>query len=436
MKIPFLSTSLLTVFVSSMISLGSCKKNDHPGNSPHPAMQSSEVIDKWIMLQIRLMKNTTGVANHAFSRPYAYSGIAAFEAIAPGLPQSVNVYRKWNGLNGLPLAENGNKYYYPANVNAALAAMNRSMFPNASAADKASIDSLELALTQQFLVSQPVQRISKSVDFGKAVALAVFNWSETDGYKNANNPYTPPQGPGIWNPIAPATTATTPYWGNNRPVVTGSIDNTGVPAPLPYSTDPASPFFKMVKELYDSSFTLTAEQKAMAHYWKDVPGATSPGHWLSILQQVIKKKNAKLDKSAVAYALTGAAINDALISCMKSKYQYLVVRPVTYTKSVIGDITWAPLLGTPNHPEYPSAHSALSAGAAVAFQKIFGDLGTLTDHTYDYLGYGARTYHSFNAIAEDASISRFYGGIHYKPSLTQGLEQGRKVAANIFNTGN
>src|SRR5690606_36473116 len=133
MKIPFLSTSLLTVFVSSMISLGSCKKNDHPGNSPHHAMQSSEVIDKWIMLQIRLMKNTTGVANHALSRPYAYSGIAAFEAIAPGLPQSVNVYRKWNGLDGLPVAENGNKYFYPANVNAALAAMNRSMFPNASA---------------------------------------------------------------------------------------------------------------------------------------------------------------------------------------------------------------------------------------------------------------------------------------------------------------
>ena len=104
-----------------------------------------------------------------------------------------------------------------------------------------------------------------------------------------------------------------------------------------------------------------------------MPGATSLVHWLSILQQVVRKKQVRLDKAAIAYALTGAAINDALIACVKAKYQYSLVRPVTYIREVMGHADWNPYLGTPAHPEYTSAHSSLSGAAALAFQKIFGN---------------------------------------------------------------
>lgn len=420
-----------------VITFAACRKDDHPhGNGNPPASYSAEVLDKWLALQLRLIKNATGVPNHAFSRHYAYSGVAAFEALSPGLPSGINQLRRWNGISGLPAEDHSFRYYYPANVNAALAAINRAFFPNANASDKAAIDSLENALNQNFLTKETQERIHKSAEFGKAVATAVFHWAETDGYKNANAPYTIPTGTGLWKPTPPAfANPVTPYWGNNRTVVTGSISNAQAPAPIPYSTDPSSPFYNAVKKVYDVSLTLTEDQKAMAIFWRDVPGATSPGHWLSILQQVIKKTNARLDKAAMAYALTGASINDALISCWKTKYTYNVVRPVTYIREVMGYATWSPFIGTPAHPEYSSGHSSLSGAGAAAFEKIFGNIGSFTDHTYDYLGLAPRTYHSFKAIAEEAAISRLYGGIHYEFTLEAGLAEGRKVASNIFSKG-
>jgi len=66
-------------------------------------------------------------------------------------------------------------------------------------------------------------------------------------------------------------------------------------------------------------------------------------------------------------------------------------------------------------------------------QNLFGDLGSFTDHTYDYLNYAPRGYSSFFDIANEAGLSRFYAGIHYKRSIQIGFLQGERVAANIFS---
>ena len=311
--------------------------------------------------------------------------------------------------------------------------MNRNIFTTATAIDKAAIDSLENALNTSYLSTENPEVIARSNTFGKAVADVVFNWSETDGYKNASNPYTPPVGPGLWVPTPPAfAAASLPYWGNNRPIIAGSIDNTQPGAPIAYSEDPKSPFFQMVKQVYDASQNLTPDQTAMALFWRDIPGVTTAGHWLSILQQVLKQTNTHLDKAALAYAVTGACINDASISCWQTKYHYNLVRPITYIRNVMEFTTWNSLLTTPAHPEYSSAHAVVSAATSDAFTELFGNIGSFTDHTYDYLGFAPRTFSSFRAIGIDAGNSRLYAGIHYQPSIDAGLIQGRKVTANIF----
>lgn len=423
--------SMFLVTLSGLILLSSCKKEGHYHNNA-AAKYSADVIDKWMTMQLRLIKNATGIPNQAFTRHYAYAGIAALESIAPGIQSHSKWSSKWNGLTGLPVPSKAIEYYYPANVNAALASINKSMFPNASAADKMAIDSLEAALNAGFLATESAATISQSNDFGKAVATAVYNWCETDGYKAASNPYTPPVKEGSWVPTPPAVAAS-PYWGNNRTIIAGSLKDIDVPAPIPYSTDPQSAFYQMAKEVYDASLTLTEDQKAMALFWRDVPGVSSPGHWVSILQQVIRKTHSRLDKAALAYALSGAAANDAIISCWKTKYQYLVVRPVTYIRNVMGHAGWNSHIGTPAHPEYSSGHSALSSGAAGAMTELFGNIGSITDHTYDYMGFAPRTYTSLKAIAEEAALSRFYAGIHYRKSLEVGLAEGNQVVANIFS---
>ena len=430
--IAFLFLSVMLTFIL----LISCQREETRINQKHkPSSYSSDVLDKWMTMQLRLMRNATGIANHAFSRHFAYAGVAAFESLRPGLlDQAIQWSDKWNGLTDLPASNHSKKYYYPANVNAALAALNKAMFPNASATDKIAIDSLEAVLKQEFLADQPESMITSSSNFGKAVATAIFNWAETDGYKNANNPYTIPTGAGLWKPTPPAfANPATPYWGNNRPIIAGSINNTQSNGVFEYSTDPASPFYNMVKEVYDASLALTDAQKAMAMFWRDIPGVSSPGHWLSILQQVVKQTETNLEKAALAYALTGVGINDALIACFEAKFEHNLVRPITYIRKVMGFTTWNSFLGTPAHPEYSSAHSSLSMAAARIMEKLFGAIGSFTDHTYDYLGFAPRSYSSLVAIGVEAGRSRFYAGIHYNPSIDAGILQGNKVAENILN---
>lgn len=413
----------------------SCNKNISTDSieKNKPKAYPAEVVDKWVSMQLRLMKNATGIANHAFSRHFAYSGIAAMESMNPALHGNADWSKKWNGLSGLPVPSKSQEYYFPENVNAALASMNRAMFPNATATDKAAIDSLENALKNNFLLTVSAASIQASETFGKEVAAAVYNWSETDGYKTANNAYTVPVGEGLWKPTAPAFAApATPYWGNNRPVVTGSTFQTQVPGPVSYSTQTNSSFYKMAKDVYDASLVLTDDQKAMAIFWRDIPGVSSPGHWLSIIQQVIRNSQCTLDKAVLTYAATGAAVNDALIACFNTKYTYSLVRPITYIREVMGNSSWNAYLGTPAHPEYCSAHSSLSAAAAGVLERLFGNPGSFTDHTYDYLGFAPRSYTSYAAIAAEAGLSRFYGGIHYLPSIEAGLVQGRKITDNIF----
>src|SRR6476620_1035915 len=142
--------------------------------------------------------------------------------------------------------------------------------------------------------------------------------------------------------------------------IAGSGDNTQPGPPVAYSEDPSSSFYQMVKAVYDASQTLTTDQTNMALYWRDLPGLTAAGHWLSILQEVLKKTNSRLDKAALAYAVTGTCLSDASISCWQTKYHYNLVRPITYIQNVLGHTSWASVLTTPAHPEYSSAHCAIS----------------------------------------------------------------------------
>jgi hypothetical protein len=435
------------LIICSAIFLGRCKKDikSNPlemqpaalktlhGHLKQTNTYSSDVVFAWMNLQLRIMRTATGIPNVAFARPYAYSGITLYEAVVNGMPAYQSLQGQLNGLTGLPQTTPGLAYHWASVANAALALINKRMFPTTSIANKNAIDSLENELNAQYAGDTDPEIASRSVQFGRDVAQKIFDWSETDGYTHASDAYPLPGGIGLWVPTAPAfAAASTPYWGNLRTIVPGSGKNTQPGAPTAYSTDPSSDFYKMVKQVYDASQTLTPEQTAMAMYWRDIPGVTTPGHYLSILEQVLEKEKSTLDQSAVAYALCAITVNDAAISCWKTKYTYNLVRPITYIRNVLGHASWLSLLATPAHPEYSSAHAVLSEANADALTSLFGDNYSFTDHTYDYLGFPSRSFNSFHAIAVDAGNSRLYAGIHYQPSIDAGLEQGSKVAANVI----
>jgi hypothetical protein len=394
----------------------------------------SDVIDKWLTLEIRLFRNGKGISNGAFARPFAYSGISAFESTDPGKD---SWKYKYNGLSSLPVTDRKAVYHWPSSVNASLAEFNRSFFTtvNSSAADIAAIDSLEKAIQATFDFLSPVIS-NHSIAFGRSVADAVFAWSQTDLY-NENNAltYTLPVGPAFWLPTPPAFAKPIgPFWGHDRPIIAGSGNNSQPPPPTPYSENPKSAFYKMANDLYTVSKNLTTDQQNWALFWRDVPGVTTPGHWMSIVQQVIRQTNSHLDKASMAFALVGICLTDANISVMESKYTYNLIRPVTYIRRVIGDTSFLPLIATPAHPEYSSAHAVVSSSAAEGLTALYGNIGTFTDHTGADLGLPARSFKSFRDIAVDAGNSRFYGGIHYLPSINTSLAQGRTVGGNVLSS--
>ncbi|MBA3647201.1 MAG: vanadium-dependent haloperoxidase [Chitinophagales bacterium] len=441
------SASLFLIGVTLVILTGCKKEGDviapsstvtesKMAQGSHTDKYPADVAISWMNMQLQIMKTATGIANVAFCRPYAYSGITLYQSVLPGMPFYKSFVGQLTNMPAMPEAISSLKYYWPSSANAAMASILKKMYPATSAQNITSIDSLENVLSIEYSAAEDTATINRSIAFGRSVAQAVFDWSETDGYLHAADPYTPPVGPGLWVPTAPSfAPASEPYWGNLRVMVSGSGDNAQPGAPIPYSEDPNSAFYNMVKQVYDVSQTLTAAQTDQALYWRDVgPGVTTPGHYLSILEQLFVTEKPALDKAAAAYALCSISVFDAAISCWQTKYNFNLVRPITYITTVLGHTTWLPLLTTPAHPEYSSAHAVLSVANAVVLTQIFGDNYSFTDHTYDYLGYAPRAFTSFRALAEDAANSRLYAGIHYQPSIDVGITQGKTIANNIIHT--
>lgn len=98
--------SIAFMFITSItFSLISCKKDSIPfGQGKNGSSYSSDVVDKWITMQLRLMRNATGIPNQAFSRQFAYSGVAVLESLKPGLTGTNKKWsERWNDLTGLPV---------------------------------------------------------------------------------------------------------------------------------------------------------------------------------------------------------------------------------------------------------------------------------------------------------------------------------------------
>ena len=126
------------------------------------------------------------------------------------------------------------------------------------------------------------------------------------------------------------------------------------------------------------------------------------------------------------YACLSITIADAFISCWDEKYRSEVIRPETYINQYI-DGAWMPFLQTPPFPEYPSGHSVVSTASAVMLEKIFGGNFSFADSTEVEFGIPVRNFTSFSQAAEEAAISRFYGGIHYMPAIVNGATEGRAI---------
>jgi hypothetical protein len=205
----------------------------------------------------------------------------------------------------------------------------------------------------------------------------------------------------------------------------------------------------MNKEVFDVVNNLTKEQQDIAYFWDDNPFVshhrghltyntkkqTPGGHWMGITSIACRKSNADAVKTARAYALVAVGLFDAFISCWDTKYRYNFIRPISVINNWFNK-NWEPYLQTPPFPEYTSGHSTISASAASILTGLFGNNFSFHDDAdKEYIGM-ERDFTSFLQASQEASVSRLYGGIHFRLSLDTGLEAGKKVGAHVLKTCN
>jgi hypothetical protein len=401
------------------------------------------VATAWFDLILELIRQTPGFSPPVASRALGYAGVTLYEAIVPGIAAAVSLAGQLNELERLPQVEPDVEYHWPSVANAALAGITRRLFAGGGVAQRAAIDGLESNLRKRLADQAPPEIIHRSIRHGRLVAAAVFAWSRTDGGHEAyffNTPldYASPVGDGLWSPTGPGyLRSLQPYWGQNRPFLLADGNECAPPPPPGYSTDPGSTIYQEAMEVYDTVRTLTPQQREIALFWADDPNltATPPGHSVAIATQVLRDEHASLALAAETYARMGIAVADAFIGCWHVKYQYNHIRPLDYIQQVI-DPAWnnpAPTdpVITPPFPEYPSGHSTEIAAAAVVLAGLFGDDYLLIDRTQERLGFAPRVFPSFTAAAEEAAISRLYGGIHFRSGNEGGLAQGKCIGTRV-----
>ena len=431
----FSFTSILLIFVS-------CKTNEIPGT---PADKiSPDVAIAWVKMQQKLFVGTPGLLPHVTTRTSAYMGLTLYESIVPGMPGYQSIASQLSGGLALPSIQQEKRYHWPASANAALAYMLKNLLPHTAPQLLKSVDSLEADFYNKFLADADADELQRSADFGKQIATTIFEWSKTDGgheaYKNPfSDSYVSPIGPGKWVSTGefPFSQSVYPYWGNNRTFIPGLADATQPPPPPAYSEQAGSVFYNAVNEIYTMSQHLSREDSLTAKFWAyellnpgEVAVFEDASHAANISTQLIELKKLSLQDAAVLYCKQGIAGNDAAISCVKTKFHYNLVRPITYIRSVFGHPEWHPVIHTPPFPEYTSAHATISMASALMLEDAFGKNFSFTDHSFDN-SYGPRSFESFEAYAKEAALSRLQAGIHYRFSMDEGLKQGTKIAALV-----
>ncbi len=395
------------------------------------------------------MKKLTDVIVHDIfsppvaSRIYAYPSIAAYEVLRQDHPNYSSLSGQLTDFAPIPQPEAGQEYCFPlASVHAFLKTGKAFIFSE----DK--IEAFEEEVYAEYkALNMPTAVYERSIAYGAAVSDHILAWADKDNYKQTRTfpKYSINDKEARWKPTPPDyMDAIEPHWNKIRPFVLQSPEQFTPPPPTPYDMAKDSKFYEELMEVYKALSEDAEERTEIAKFWDCNPYVshhkghvmfatkkiTPGGHWMGISKIASEKANADMMQTTAVYTQVAIALADAFISCWDEKYRSSLIRPETVINTHL-DEDWTPLLQTPPFPEYTSGHSVISRAAAITLTDIYGDNFAFIDSTEVEYGLPPRTFTSFLQASEEAAVSRLYGGIHYRPAIDYGVEQGEQVGKYI-----
>ncbi|WP_375583863.1 vanadium-dependent haloperoxidase [Cyclobacterium xiamenense] len=380
------------------------------------------------------------------SRIYSYPAIAAYEVAVlaePGTYVSLMGQLK----DSEPLRVSEATTGEPVNYHLAALAAYYKVASKLVFSEQDLIDRRDALFEKLKDAGMPAAEFTRAVELGESVAEQILAYASADNYHESRSfeKYTIRDDLGSWRPTPPAyMEGIEPHWNKIRTFFLDSASQFLPEPPPAFDTVPDSRFFQDAKEVMDAGNQLNDYQEEIAYFWDcnpykmNVKGhvmyaekkITPGGHWMGITGIASKAKGLNWRQTAEAMCVTSIYLFDAFISCWDEKYRSVLIRPETYINRYM-DEEWTPLLQTPPFPEYTSGHSVISTAASEALTGLLGEPFYFLDSTEVKYGLGTREFNSFREAAEEAAISRFYGGIHYLPAITNGVDQGRAIASWI-----
>ncbi|RYG06257.1 MAG: phosphatase PAP2 family protein, partial [Chitinophagaceae bacterium] len=203
------------------------------------------------------------------------------------------------------------------------------------------------------------------------------------------------------NPVRPPML---PMFGNVNSFLISSTEFKAT-RPIPPPSTNSALFLKELNEVKYYASNATKDQLRTVTFWADGVGTyTPPGHWNAIAIDLFAYKSYSEVRWARNMAMLNMAMFDAAISCWDAKYYYFNPRPCQVNPEI------KTLTGVPNFPAYVSGHSTFSGAAASVLSYIIPEQSQ-----------------NLTEMANEASMSRLYGGIHYRSDCEQGLKLGKDI---------
>jgi hypothetical protein len=435
-------TILIALGIASLLSLlvwrGFLNRGYHSLNQA-PAVA---LILEWYKYALDAERYSEGYRPPVAARVYAYMGLAAWEAAQPLMGGGyLSLASKYPGMK-LPKPEPDIRYHLPTVLNACYSNMLQKMFIAAPKNIEEKRKELEQKWAEAAMEEADSMVFAASAEFGKKMALAVFEWSATDTVGHQANlhlydkSYELPIGAPFWQPCEDfPMPALLPHWGKCRTFIVKTEDHLAATLP-PFSMEPASPYYVQALEVYTMNAPLSPENQWVAEFWSDdFPGLTysSAGRWISIANQVIEQERPSVEKVLETYLRIGLALSDAAVACWHSKYHYNLLRPETFIRQTIQP-DWRPIVHTPSFPAYPSGHAMFSAAAAEVLTQLYGKKYKLTDRSHEgrteFKG-TPRHFHSFYEMAFENASSRIALGVHYRMDCEEGTRLGLNIGKEV-----
>jgi hypothetical protein len=436
-------TALLFGAICVQLSPTSCKKNDslEMGKSmgksayvadalPHTKQYAADVANAWFTTLTEVVKAKPYFSPQAI-RIFAYSGLALYESVLPGMPSRQSLLERYTG--SFIEIDKKKDYYWPACANAAIHRISSRIMQTYATPNLTLVNKVEDSIRQGFPAQLSPEQLQESIDFGTKVADLIFEWSLKDGTYNPDGtfaqcpPYVPNGVPGSWQPTPPAFLPAagacqgklrTFTWGTGTPVISEP--------PPSYSTDPASAFYLAADEVYQNNIALTDDERKQFENWRDINTYYIPvSHIIRIAANIFKKEKVDLETASVLYLKMTFASHDAIVSVFNEKFKYALIRPVTYIRSVLGKSTWLSLPITPQTPSYPDEMAATAASVSI-LESHFGHQYAFTDSTHKQI-LGEWKYKSFSAMLTDIEEARVSGGTTFRFCAKAGIKHGRTV---------